>query len=76
MFSLQFFSFTGDEPVISEWELILNRAGIACDEVEATNARLIVCPKHSFKLTTLYKAKVTETGNTTSCLSSFQRSTG
>ena len=52
------FSFTGDEAVISEWELILNRAGIACDEVEAT--RLIVCPKHRFKLTTLYKAKVTE----------------
>ena len=68
------FSFTGDEPVISEWELILNRAGIACDEVEAT--RLIVCPKHRFKLTTLYKAKVTETGNPTSCLNSFQSSTG
>ena len=68
------FSFTGDEPVISEWELIVNRAGIAYDEVEAT--RLIVCPKQRFKLTTLYKAKVTETGNTTSCLSIFQSSTG
>ena len=45
------FSFTGDKPVISEWELIVNRAGIACDEVEAT--RFIACLKHRFKLTTL-----------------------
>ncbi|KAL9967966.1 hypothetical protein ACROYT_G026285 [Oculina patagonica] len=43
------------EAVISEWELILNRAGIACDEVDST--RFIICPKHRFKLTTLYKAK-------------------
>ena len=47
--------------VISEWELILNRAGIARDQVDAT--RLIICPKHRYNLTTLYKAKVTNTRN-------------
>ncbi|KAL9953401.1 hypothetical protein ACROYT_G040813 [Oculina patagonica] len=46
---------SGGEAVISEWELILNRAGIACDEVDST--RFIICPKLRFKLTTLYKAK-------------------
>ena len=49
--------------VISEWELILNRAGMACDEVDTT--KHVICPKHRFKLTTLYKAKVTETRDAT-----------
>ena len=51
-----FLLFVGHEVVVSEWELILNRAGISCGGVEA--AKLIVCPKHRFKLTTLYTAKV------------------
>ena len=41
---------------VCEWELILNRAGIACDNVNATG--LSICPKHRYKPTTLYKAKV------------------
>ena len=51
----------GNVVVISEWELILNRAGITRDQVDAT--RLIICPKHCYNLTTMYKAKVTNTRN-------------
>ena len=42
--------------LVPEWELILNRAGVVYDDEET--GTLIICPKHRFKLTTLYKVKV------------------
>ena len=41
---------------VLEWELILNRSGKAIDQVNV--GRMVVCPKHRFSLTTLFKAKV------------------
>jgi len=48
---------------------VLNRAGIPCEEVDT--AKLVICPKHRYKLTTLYKAKVSNNRNTAVLTFSF-----
>ena len=43
--------------IISECELILNHTGVSCTKEE--QMKMVVCPKHHFKLTTLFRPKVT-----------------
>ena len=45
-----------ENQVISECELILNRAGVSCTKEE--QMKMVVCPKHRFKLTTLCRPKI------------------
>ena len=45
-----------ENQVISECELILNRVGVSCSKEE--QMKMVVCPKHRFKLTTLFRPKV------------------
>lgn len=45
-----------ENQVISECELILNHAGVSCTKEE--QMKMVVCPKHHFTLTTLFRPKV------------------
>ena len=45
-----------ENQVISECVLILNRAGVSCTKEE--QMKMVVCPKHRFKLTTFFRPKV------------------